>query len=113
MSRLTSDFFVSALIRQAGIQGAFAGLRKRGAPEAGAIFVIIDWIDGRYQLFGPAPQADYGEALDRAFTRMHREEHVAREAIEARLEKEQRFDADCWIVEIEDRQGRNFLSRIV
>lgn len=113
MSRLTSEFFAAALIRQAGIMGAFAMLRRRGGAEAGAIFVIVDHLDGRNALFGPAPQAEYGEALDRAFTRMHREETVERATIEARLEKEMRFDPDCWIIEIEDRQGRSFLERVV
>jgi hypothetical protein len=111
--RLTSDFFVSALIRQAGIAGAFAGLRRRGGAEAGAIFVIADRLDGSYQLFGPAPQSGYGENLERAFTLLHKTETVDRETIEARLDKEIRFDSDCWIVEIEDRQGRHFLTRVV
>ena len=33
--------------------------------------------------------------------------------IEARLVREMRFDPDLWIVEIEDRAGRNFLDNIV
>jgi hypothetical protein len=30
--------------------------------------------------------------------------------IEARLAREIRFDPDVWIVEVEDRAGRNFLD---
>jgi hypothetical protein len=111
--RVTSDFFVSALIRRAGIAGAFAGLRRRGGAEAGAIFVVLDRLDGTFQLFGPAPQSDYGDDLDRAFTPLHKGETIDREAMSARLDKEIRFDPDCWIVEIEDRDGRHFLDRVV
>ncbi|MGC1947303.1 MAG: DUF1491 family protein, partial [Pseudolabrys sp.] len=33
--------------------------------------------------------------------------------IEARLVREIRFDLDVWIVEVEDRGGRNFLDNAV
>ncbi|MBN8532674.1 MAG: DUF1491 family protein [Rhizobiales bacterium] len=112
--RLKSDFIVSATIRRAELGGAFAALRKRGGMEAGAIFVVVDRLDGTCQLFGPAPQAHYGaEDGARAFTRMHPDETASREVIEARLEKEMRFDPDLWILEIEDRNGQAFLDNIV
>ena len=44
--RLRSDIFVSALIRLAETQGAVAMLRRRGAAEAGAIFVKVDRLAG-------------------------------------------------------------------
>ena len=111
--RITSDFFVSALIRQAGISGAFAALRRRGGAEAGAIFVVIDDLAGRLSLYGPAPQTAYGEGeSERAFTRLHKDDHTTREMIEAKIAREIGFDPDCWVVEIEDRQGRHFLNRV-
>jgi hypothetical protein len=51
--RLRSDIFVSALIRRAEVQGAVAMLRRRGAAEAGAIFVKLDRLDGRRRLAPP------------------------------------------------------------
>lgn len=112
--RLTSDFFVSAYLRRCGIEGAFAGLRRRGGAEAGAIFILIDRLDGTGTLYGPAAQSSYEDRpSDRAFSRLHAEETLPREAIEARLEREVRFDPDCWIVEVEDRQGRHFLDLVM
>lgn len=116
--RLTSDFFVSAYIRRVGVAGAFATLRRRGGAEAGAIFILVDRLDGTGTLYGPAPMSAYDDnpedrGRDRAFARLHREPALAREALEARLEKELRFDPDCWVVEVEDRQGRPFLETIV
>ncbi|KAF0227812.1 MAG: hypothetical protein FD175_2518 [Beijerinckiaceae bacterium] len=112
--RLTSDFFVSAYLRRCGVEGAFAGLRRRGGAEAGAIFVVIDRIDGTGTLYGPAPQSSYDDQpSDRAFTRLHTPEVLPREEIEKRLEREIRFDPDCWIVEVEDRAGRHFLATVV
>jgi hypothetical protein len=115
MARLTSDFFVSAYIRRCGIEGAFAGLRRRGGAEAGAVCIVIDRLDGTATLYGPAPQSAYddGRPGDRAFSRLHREEALEREAVEKRLAREIDFDPDCWIIEVEDRQGRHFLDTLV
>ena len=55
--RLRSDIFVAALIRRAETQGAVAMLRRRGAAEAGAIFVKVDRLDGAAALYGPAAQS--------------------------------------------------------
>jgi hypothetical protein len=113
MSRLTSDFFVSAYLRRAQIEGAFAGLRRRGGSEAGAIFIVIDRLDGTATLLGPAPQSSYAEGDgERAFSRLHQPETLERAAIEAKIAREIAFDPDCWVVEVEDRQGRHFLDRL-
>lgn len=112
--RLRSDFLVSATLRRAELGGAFGALRRRGGAEAGAIFVIVDHLDGQCTLFGPAPQASYESGnSERAFTRLHRDETVDRLTVEERLEKEIRFDPDLWIIEIESRDGQSFLDNIV
>ena len=38
--RLTSDFWVSALMRRVFAEGGFAAVARRGASEAGAVFVV-------------------------------------------------------------------------
>ena len=112
--RLRADIFVAALIRRAAAEGAFAVLRRRGAAEAGAIFVKIDRLDGRAALFGPAPQTELAASvergIDRVFTRVHRDEWTEPQEAERRLKRELDFDPDLWIVEIEDREGRAFLD---
>lgn len=108
--RLRADIFVAALIRRAQVEGAYATLRRRGAPEAGAIFVRVDRLDGVSALYGPAPQSEINEDGDRLFSRMHDEEWIDNLAVEERLRREMKFDPDLWIVDIEDRRGRDFLS---
>lgn len=109
--RLRSDVFVSALIRRAEAQGAVAMLRRRGAAEAGAIFVKVDRLDGRAALFGPAPQsAEPPFGVDRLFARVHAEEWREPLLIEERIAREIAFDSDLWVVEIEDRSGRAFVD---
>jgi hypothetical protein len=109
--RLTSDFFVSALLRRCAAEGVVAVLRRRGAAEAGAIFVKVDRLDGRARLYGPAPQtALAGREGERLFHRLHADEDVDPADAEARIAREIRFDSDLWLVEIEDRAGRSFLD---
>ena len=43
--RLRADIFVSAYIRRCEVENVVAMLRKRGAAEAGAIFVKVDRLD--------------------------------------------------------------------
>lgn len=99
--RLTSDFFVAALTRRVFGDGGFAAVVRRGATEAGAIFVSTRDRFGEVTLYGPAAQTSYNEdrPADRRFGLLL--EGVDDAAVEARLEKEMRFDPDIWVVEIE------------
>lgn len=105
-ARLRSDFWVAAYLRRWNIGGVRAVLRRRGAPEAGAIFIKIDRLDRTGALLGPAPQSEADPDGERRFARLHAQAWVDSETIEARLVRELRFDTDLWIVEVEDPDGR-------
>ncbi len=109
-ARLKSALFVSAYIRRCGVEGVAAVLRRRGAEDAGTIFVKVDRLDGTADLYGPAPQSlgDWEDG-ERRFVRLTDEGASSLDA-EERLVREQRFDSDLWIIEAEDRQGRHFLD---
>lgn len=113
--RLKSAIWVSAYIRRCMIEGAYAVVRRRGAEEAGAIFVKIDRLDGTAYLFGPAPQTEFDEARpgDRAFIACLKAQPRPNEDIEKYVARQIEFDPDIWLVEVEDRHGRNFLDRVV
>ncbi len=110
--RLRSDIWVAAYLRRCASEGVAAVLRRRGSPEAGAILVKIDRLDGFCALFSPAPQSEARDGFDRLFARAHREDWLENEKIEARLTREISFDTDLWVVEVEDRKGRNFLDLV-
>jgi hypothetical protein len=116
LMRLKSGIWVAAYLRRCSVEGVFAAVRRRGAEEAGVIFIKINRLDGTGTLYGPASQTAFDEAkpADRMFTAIVGREPPAAEAeIESRLVKEIRFDPDVWIVEVEDRIGRNFLDNVV
>ena len=60
--RVTSEFWVSAVTRRVFNAGGYAAVVRRGATEAGAIFVMVRSRDGTCNLFGPASQTSYDEA---------------------------------------------------
>ena len=110
--RVTSSFFVSALVRRCNAAGIPAMVEKRGAGEAGAIFVIVDRLDGEADLYAPAAQAalDEGQSGERYFQCIWA--RVTGAAIAEHLEKEKKFDPDLWVVAIEDREGHPFIATL-
>ena len=97
--RVTSDLFVSALLRRLFSEGGFGAVVRRGATEAGAVFVVVRDRMGSAHLYGPAPQTAYGEeaATGRQFSELGAV--MGEEALEARLAREAKFDPDIWVVD--------------
>lgn len=85
-------------------------MRRRGSPEAGAIFIKVDRLDGSAVLIGPAPQSEAQTNGDRQFVRMHQDEAIPSVTVESKLQLEMRFDPDLWIVELEESAGRSFID---
>ena len=110
--RLKSALWVAAYMRRCQVEGVFAVLRRRGAEEAGAVFVRISRLDGTSDLFGPAPQSAFDAAPSgaRAFSPSLDKQPAPDATVDAYLAREIKFDPDIWIVEVEDHSGRNFLD---
>jgi hypothetical protein len=110
--RLKSALWVAAYLRRCQVEGVSAVVRRRGAEEAGAVFVRISRIDGTSDLFGPAPQSafDAVPGAARTFSPSFTTQPAPDAAVEAYLMRQLKFDTDLWIVEVEDRAGRNFLD---
>jgi len=114
--RLKSGIWVAAYLRRCTVEGVFAAVRRRGAEEAGAIFIKVNRLDGTASLYGPAPQSAFDEAQpsDRFFNVVLGGATPVRDTdVEARLTREIRYDPDVWIIEVEDRAGRSFLDNVV
>jgi hypothetical protein len=109
--RLKSSIWVAAYLRRCQTEGVFGAVRRRGAEEAGAVFVKLALLDGNAMLYAPAPQTAYDDSrpIERVFSPSS-PQPVTEAAAEERLAKEIRFDPDVWIVEIEDKAGRHFLD---
>ena len=100
--RLRTHVWVAAYRRRAEAQGGFVALSRRGDESAGAIFIEVIH-DGGTDLYGPAPMGG-GRVFEPLLT------GASGLDVLERIEREARFDADLWLVSVEDRQGRHFLE---
>ncbi|MEM8749399.1 MAG: DUF1491 family protein [Pseudomonadota bacterium] len=114
--RLTTELWVSALLRRAQSDGSYATVLKKGAAEAGAVFIVIMKDRSTFDLLSPAPQTVYGADTEGSgLERDSRQFQVILENeplsdIDRALEKQRSFDPDLWVIEIEDREGRSFVQ---
>ena len=101
---LSTDIWVSALIRRAELGGAFAVVARKGDARAGAVLVkVLNRSDGSARLLSEATRGD-GE---RVWMRPAASEEEP--DLDRYIERAIRIDPDVWVVEIEDREGRHFL----
>lgn len=107
---LKTEFWAAALIRRAQAAGASAVVARRGDADAGAVLVKVSTLDGRARLFAPARDGA-GERvwLDLSSGPLGVEER----AVDAHAARRAEQDPDLWIIDIEDRAGRHFLTEPV
>jgi hypothetical protein len=105
---LSSDVWVGALIRRAELGGAFPVVARKGDARAGSVLV---------RTFNPRTREArlYCEAFRGDGERVWMEPVAS--SVEADLdryvERALKVDPDLWVVEIEDGEGRHFLSEPV
>ncbi len=102
---LSTDIWVSALIRRAEKAGAFAVVARKGDARAGAVLVkVLDRRAGTARLYGEALRGD-GER----FWMQPAGHGKSEQDLDAYVARAARIDPDLWLVEIEDGEGRHFL----
>ncbi|HAQ35931.1 MAG: hypothetical protein CMF74_08405 [Maricaulis sp.] len=107
MSELKAEIWVQALLRRAQSGGAMGMVVARGDRDAGAVWVKVMRLDGSCETFVPARNFE-GE---RIWTRPN---GIVPEAqADAHIRRAMDRDPDLWVVEIEDRHGRHFLTEPV
>ena len=105
---LSTDVWVFALIRRAELAGAFAAVVRRGDARAGSVLVkVLNRREDQAHLYAEATRGD-GE-------RVWMEPVLATDepSLDAYVERAARRDPDLWVVEIDDTQGRHFLTEPV
>jgi hypothetical protein len=105
---LATDVWVGALIRRAENGGAFAAVVRKGDPRAGAVLVkVLARKEGAARLYASAVRGE-GESVW-----MQPVASLSEADLDAYVERARRFDPDIWVVEIDDAEGRHFLTEPV
>jgi hypothetical protein len=105
---LSTDLWAGALIRRAELAGAFAVVARKGDTSAGAVLVkVVNRREGQAWLYASAVRGS-GEQVWMQPVASNDEAEL-----DAYIERQVRFDPDLWVVEIDDVQGRHFLTEPV
>jgi len=112
MIRVTTVMWFAAFMRRESARGAFVVAARKGAQQAGSVFVVHNHLDGTATLYGPAPQAFFDEedSGERKFEQLLEGKPVSE--IDQYLDKQQNFDPDLWIIETESGDGSPSLELV-
>jgi hypothetical protein len=110
---LATDVYAGALIRRAQLAGAFAAVTRKGDPRAGAL--MVKTLNQGVGVREPGAARLYIEATGPEGDRLWIEPLPGAEEAEldAYVARQAGYDPDLWVVEIEDREGRHFLTEPV
>ena len=105
---LSTDIWVAALIRRVELGGGFAVVARKGDARAGSVLVkVLNRSDGSSRIYAEATRGD-GE---RVWMRPAASDQEA--DVDRYIERAARIDPDIWVVEVEDKDGRHFLTEPV
>jgi hypothetical protein len=107
--RLKTEIWVKALLRRSTVAGAMATVVKRGENSAGVVLVKVNHLDQKFDVYAQARSAE-GELI---WIRGAGKASGPEADIDAYIERSRKFDPDLWVVEVEDREGRHFLTEPV
>ena len=107
--RLKAEIWVKAYLRACEAQGAAVAIVRRGDTDAGAVLLKVNRLDGTAEVLSRATRGDG----TRVWLRVTGELPAKETDADAYLARAVSKDPDIWIVEIEDRQGRHFLTEPV
>lgn len=102
--RLTAEFWVHAYLARLRLADIAAFVVAHGDDTAGAVLVKLNTLDGQAKVF----QRSF-DLMTGARTWVVLAEGAETE-VDATLARQRSFDADAWVIEVEDRQGRHLLD---
>ena len=104
MARLTSEFWVQAYLTRLRLSEIPAFVTSHGDNTAGAVLVKMNTLDGKAQVFQ--------RSFDLMSGARNWSELLAGDdaRVDDAIIRQQEFDPDLWVIEVEDRAGRHLLD---
>lgn len=110
MERLPARLWIDALIRRAQLAGSSAFVTQHGDDDRGDVLLKVARLDGTAAAYVPSTSLE-GE---RVFLNLLIQGVGPDEAsVDEYVRRAKSRDSDLWIIEIEDREGRTFLTEPV
>ncbi|MEZ6013288.1 MAG: DUF1491 family protein [Hyphomonas sp.] len=110
MDRLPTRLWIEALIRRAEVAGAAGFIVQHGDDQRGDVLLKVARLDGTAAAYVPSIDMD-GERifLNLAAQGVGPDE----KQVDEYVTRARKRDSDLWVVEIEDKEGRHFLTEPV
>ena len=108
---LKSELIIKSVTRIAQREGVPIFILKKGDFDSGIILIKIDLLNGKGRLL----RRNLSYSLDKdksfiEFIKLHDSIELVYSDLNKLVENEVRIDPDIWVVEIEDKKGRNFFE---
>lgn len=108
--RLSTELWVQAHLRRCNAEGLFAAVLRKGDAWGGAVIVKLNLLDGTFKLLSQT--RDTGGQV--AWLAVQQGALLTEADATTYIDRQVKRDPDLWVIEIEDRQGRNpFEGKIV
>lgn len=109
-TRLPTELWSAALVRRAQLAGASAFIVQKGDAARGDILIKVADLAGGARAFVPRTNMNGERVFVDLLVQGVGPEEVG---VDAYVRKAQQRDRDLWVIEIEDRQARHFLTEPV
>lgn len=101
--RLSTELWVQAHLRRCNAEGRFAAVLHKGDLWGGAVIVKLNLLDGTSKVLTQTRDMD-GRV---AWLAAQQGALLAEADASAYIERQVKRDPDLWVIEVEDKQGRN------
>ena len=105
-----TEIWVKGHLRRCFAAGLTGVVARRGATEAGAVFVKVTLAAGTARLLAPAAGPAYDEEGGRRWEFPLGREPLKLDEIDRFLDRQTAFDPDIWILDIDDPGGTGLLD---
>jgi hypothetical protein len=103
-ARLTAEFWVQAYLARLRLNDIPAYVVHHGHDKAGAVLIKTSTLNGsavaHMRSFTPAGMRVWAELVAGPEVQ-----------VDAAIQRQRGYDPDLWVIEVEDRQGRNLLDQ--
>lgn len=105
-----TEIWVKAHLRRCFAAGLTGVVARRGAAEAGVVFVKVTLPGGMGRVLAPAAGPTYGEDGGRRWAAPLGNGPVPQDDVDRFLARQIAFDPDIWILDIDDPGGTGLLD---
>lgn len=105
-SRLKTEFKVQAWLRRCAVAGLMATVARKGDADAGALFLKVNRFAGGCEVYSGVTGPDGAETWLRATG----PQPVSEREADTYLVRQATYDADLWVLEIEDPKAQFVLD---